>query len=119
MSEITLRFITEEVSENKLWRSDRAEYWSIKALPDSWEKMTLEEKYKFAYEHGEWVKDYGGGYTYPIPENAADFDDRYNDEFMNGNQSHDIHDVEVIDSSCDHGPTVYDSYCDRCGIDSE
>jgi hypothetical protein len=20
---------------------------------------------------------------------------------------------------CDHGPSVYDSYCDKCGLDSE
>jgi hypothetical protein len=22
------------------------------------------------------------------------------------------------DGQCDHGPSVYDSYCDKCGLDS-
>lgn len=96
MSEIVLRFITEEVSENNLWRSDRAEYWSLKTLPDGWDKMTLEDKYHHVYEHGEWVKDYGGGFTYPIDEDAPEFWDRYNEEFVNGNQSHKALEVEVL-----------------------
>ncbi|MFZ9715840.1 MAG: hypothetical protein ACO3CH_00085 [Ilumatobacteraceae bacterium] len=95
--DVIIRFITEEISEDQKWRNDRADYWEIKTdLPPEWPTMSPEQKFDFVYNNGSWVKDYGGGFTYPIDESDPNFEERYNDEFMNGNQTHVVHSAEEI-----------------------
>lgn len=96
MAERTFRFITEEVSECKRWREDRTEYWALKSTPKNWETMTVQEKYNFVYENGEWLKDYGGGYKYPVDDEDPTFEQRYSEEFQNGDQTHTAHEVEEV-----------------------